>query len=118
MNMKQRRFFVIEGTDGSGKSEQFKRLIARLELNGFKTSTVDFPRYKQPSAHFVESYLNGHYGTAMEVGPYKASLFYAVDRFAATLAMNNALSRGEVLVANRYVASNMGHQGGKITDPE
>jgi hypothetical protein len=32
----------------------------------------------------VEDYLNGNFGTAQEVGPYRASVLYAVDRYAAS----------------------------------
>ena len=75
----QGKFIVIEGTDGSGKTEQFKRLVPRLAEQR-EVVTIDFPQYDSPSAYFVTEYLNGRYGTAEEVGSHKASLFYALDR--------------------------------------
>jgi len=108
-------FIVIEGTDGSGKTEQFKRLVQKLKEKGHQVETVDFPQYGQPSAYFVEQYLNGSYGGWKEVGPYKGSLFYALDRFAAARQkIEKWLDEGRIVLANRYVASNMGHQGAKI----
>ena len=107
-------FFVIEGTDGSGKTEQFKRLIARLKKERVPVATFDFPRYKEPSSYFVRRYLNGAYGGWREVGPYQASLFYALDRFETKTDIQKALWQGKVVIANRYVPSSMGHQGAKI----
>lgn len=111
------RFFVIEGTDGSGKTEQAKRLEARLERAGFPVEAVSFPQYGKPSAYFVERYLRGEYGNmAAATDPRAASLFFALDRFDAAVAMREAMRAGKMLIANRYVASNMGHQGGKVPD--
>ncbi len=107
-------FIVIGGTDGSGKTEQFKKLLARLEKDGYRVATFDFPQYGKPSAFFVEQYLNGKCGGWEEVGPYRASVFYAVDRFDVGLKIDQAKKRGEIVISNRYVESNMGHQGAKI----
>lgn len=111
-------FFVIEGTDGSGKGTQFKLLAARLTEEGYDVATFDFPRYDQPSSHFVREYLNGKYGTAEEVGPYTGSLFFSMDRYEAAPAIREALAQGKVVIANRYTGSNMGHQGTKFANPE
>lgn len=108
------KFVVIEGTDGSGKTEQFKKLIEKLKFCNFKVATFDFPQYGKPCAYFVEQYLNGKYGSWEEVGPYKASMFYALDRFEASKEIKKELQTGKIVISNRYVASNMGHQGSKI----
>jgi dTMP kinase len=107
-------FIVLEGTDGSGKTAQFKLLVSRLRREGFGVATFDFPQYNKPSSYFVKEYLNGRYGGWNEVGPYKASLFYAMDRFDVGMRIQKRLKEGRVVVANRYVPSNMGHQGAKI----
>ena len=64
----------------------------------------------------VEQYLHGEFGTAEAVGPYRASILYAVDRYAAAQKIHGWLTAGSVVISNRYVASNMAHQGGKIKD--
>jgi len=106
------KFIVIEGTDGSGKTAQFERLILALP-EGTKLGTLDFPRYGEPSSFFVQKYLSGRYGG--DVGSYTASVFYAVDRFDARLKTLQWIEEERrIVIANRYVASNMAHQGAKL----
>jgi len=77
---------------------------------------ADFPRHGQRSATLVDDYLTGMFGTAEEVGAYRASVFYACDRYAASMEMKQWLEEGKIVVSNRYVSANMGHQAGKIKD--
>ena len=114
---KKGKFIVIDGTDGSGKATQTEKLVDRLRAEEYSVFMLDFPQYGERSAALVEDYLNGKFGTAEEVGPYRASIFYACDRFAASKKIKERLERGEVVVSNRYVSANMGHQAGKIADP-
>jgi dTMP kinase len=109
-------FLVIEGGDGSGKTTQLAELAVRLRKQGIEPQIVDFPQYAKPSSYFVKEYLNGRYGTASEVGPYRSSIFYAVDRFDIAPQIREWLENGEVVLSNRYVSSNMAHQGGKIAN--
>lgn len=108
---------MIEGADGSGKSLQTKLLVKRLREER-SVEQISFPQYGERSAVLVEDYLNGKFGSAHEVGPYRASILYAVDRYAASKKISSWLQDGIIVVANRYVTSNMGHQGGKIKDSE
>jgi dTMP kinase len=107
-------FIVIDGTDGSGKATQTELLVKKIRQSKRKVAYIDFPQYGERSAAMVEDYLNGKYGSADEVGPYRASLFFASDRFAASFKISKWLSEGQVVIANRYTSSNMGHQTGKI----
>jgi len=109
---------MIDGIDGSGKSLQAELLINRLKKENYPVEIISFPQYGQKSAAAIEEYLNGLYGTAEEVGPHRASVLYAVDRFAAAPKIRNWLQENKIVIANRYVSSNMGHQGGKIKDNE
>ncbi|MEK7574948.1 MAG: thymidylate kinase [Patescibacteria group bacterium] len=112
--VKQGKFIVIEGTDGSGKATQTKFLAEKLTTLGIPFELADFPQYGRPSAYFAEKYLRGEYGTAEEVGPYQGSMFYALDRFDKSFEIRKWLSEGKIVVSNRYVSANMGHQAGKI----
>lgn len=107
------KLIVIEGIDGSGKGTQAKLLASRLTRGGFKTAAISFPQYGKKSAGLIEEYLNGIYG---DVNPYAASLFYAVDRFDASIKIKKLLAEGQIVVLDRYVDSNAGHQGAKISD--
>lgn len=107
------KFIVIDGTDGSGKKTQTDLLVEELKINGYEVEVTDFPQYGQKSAGMVEEYLNGKYG---QVNPYAASLFYAVDRFDASFKIREWLDAGKIVISNRYVTANAGHQGGKIAD--
>lgn len=113
--MAEGKLIVIEGTDGSGKATQSKKLLEHLEQAGIETSYFDFPRYGEKSAGMVENYLNGKYGSANEIDPRVASMFYAVDRYDASFDIRKGLKEGRIIVCNRYVSANMGHQGGKIS---
>nr|AIA18670.1 Thymidylate kinase [uncultured bacterium] len=111
-------FIVIEGSDGSGKSTQFERLRQRLTDEGHDVAVFKFPQYDQPSSHFVRAYLDGRYGQTDEVGPYTCSLFYALDRYEAAAQIRQALNEGKVVLSDRYVGSNMAHQGTKFLHAE
>lgn len=111
-------FLVIEGTDGSGKGTQFKILVENLRKRGYDVEIFDFPQYDQDSSYFVREYLNGNYGTAEEVGPYTASIFFALDRYQAAPKILEALNKGKIVIANRFTGSNMAHQGTKFDQIE
>lgn len=111
-------FIVIDGSDGSGKSTQYAHFCNRLKAEGIPFETLKFPQYNQPSAHFVEQYLQGKYGQADDVPAKRASVFYALDRYAASWHIREKLKQGVTMVVDRYVASNMGHQGAKMPDTE
>ena len=115
-NIDMSKFIVIDGTDGSGKATQTAKLEERLRADGYDVLVMDFPQYGQKSAALVEEYLNGAFGSADEVDAYQASVFYAVDRFAAKKEMYAHLEQGGVVLSNRYVSSNQIHQSGKIQD--
>ncbi len=107
------RFIVIDGTDGSGKATQTDLLVKELKLHEYEVEMTDFPQYGTKSAGMIEEYLNGKYG---KVGPHAASIFYAIDRFDASVKIREWLDAGKIVISNRYVTANAGHQGGKIED--
>ena len=110
-------FIAIEGGDGSGKATQTKLLTSYLETLGKKVHPVAFPRHGEFSAYYADQYLNGVYGGINDVHADLASLPYAFDRFAASGEIRQALAADDgVVIADRYVASNLAHQGAKFTD--
>ena len=78
------KLIVIEGTDGSGKSTQFKLMSQHLEQDGVSFKHIVFPRYQEESSALIRMYLGGQFGTKpTDVNAYAASSFYAVDRYAS-----------------------------------
>ncbi|MDB5167644.1 MAG: Thymidylate kinase [Candidatus Saccharibacteria bacterium] len=111
-------FIAIEGGDGSGKATQ-STLLSEFVQNELHKDVlkVSFPQYGQPSAYYAGKYLDGAYGTVDEVPADLASLTYALDRFAAKDTITNQLAKdNSVVIADRYVASNLAHQGTKFND--
>jgi dTMP kinase len=111
-------FIVIEGTDGFGKSTQYEALQKRLKDAGYDVMTIHFPRYKEESSYFIREYLAGNYGSVDQVGPYTGSLFFALDRYQAAQEIRAALDQGKIVLCDRYIGSNMAHQGTKFVHPE
>ena len=109
-------FIVIDGLDGSGKGTQTKLVVEQLEKQGKKVLLLDYPRYWEKSAYFVEQYLNGKYGT--QASAKKASLFYALDRLDDLHNAQDIFSDYDYIISNRYVSASMIHQTGKIQDTE
>ncbi len=118
MNANRGKLIVLEGTDGSGKGTQLRLLTERLGKEGIRAVSLAFPQYGKKSCGPIEEYLNGKYGRPDEVNPYAASLFYAIDRFDVSKEIRVKLEEGYFVVLDRYVDSNSGHQGGKITNPK
>jgi len=111
-------FVVVCGTDGSGKGTQVKLLTERLQREGREVEVADFPQYGQPSAALVEHYLNSGFGSIEDVSPYQASVFYACDRFGAASQIRKWLNEDKIVISNRYVSANKGHQMAQIKGDE
>lgn len=111
------KFIAIEGGDGSGKGTQSRLLVNYLREQGYDVYEADFPRYGQPSAYYVERYLNGDYGGTNDVPADLGVLPFALDRFAAKDDIIAHLAKpNSIVISNRYMASNLAHQGAKIAN--
>jgi dTMP kinase len=107
---------AIEGIDGAGKGTQAARLAETAAEQGRRVASFSFPLYDgNPFSRAVADYLNGEFGTADEVHPELAALLYAGDRLHARPRIVSALRENDLVVCDRYVASNQAHQGGKLT---
>jgi dTMP kinase len=109
---------VIEGIDSSGKETQVKMVFEQLLKKNLKVMKLEFPDYKSDSSALIKMYLNGKFGEdPLSVNPYAASLFFASDRFASyKTSWESFYNSGGIIIADRYVSSNMIYQAAKIKD--
>ena len=112
------KLYVIEGVDGSGKATQTELLYQALLAEGKPVRKVSFPDYDSPSSSLIKMYLNGEFGTdPQSVNAFATSVFFAVDRFASFRKdWQEFYENGGIIIADRYVTSNLVHQSGKISD--
>ena len=109
------KLIVIEGTDGSGKSTQFRLLTEHLDKDQIAFKRLVFPRYDQESSALIRMYLGGQFGSnPSDVNAYAASAFYAVDRYASyKMDWGQWYEDGGLVVSDRYTTSNAVHQASK-----
>jgi len=106
---------VIEGVDGAGKRTQTELLSRALTARGIACLTVSFPHYDSFFGRMIGRFLNGEFGQLDAVDPHFAALLYAGDRLEARPQLDAALAAGKTVLADRYVASNLAHQGARVT---
>ncbi len=119
------KLITIEGTDCSGKETQTKLLVDRLISDGYKVKYYSFPIYNSPTGKIVGgSYLGkDEIGKclfkegAVNIDPLVASLYYCADRRYNFLnEINKEIENNDYIILDRYVSSNLAHQGSKIKD--
>lgn len=119
------KIIVIEGTDCSGKETQTKLLKEYLISKGYKVGTISYPRYETPTGRIIGGPLLGKpsimaswFDKPMELDAKAATLYYAADRRASLPVIKELLEENDFLIMDRYVYSNMAHQGSKIDSKE
>ena len=124
---KRAKIVVIEGTDGSGKETQSKLLYEHLTRNGLKVKNYSFPMYGTPTGKIVggpylgkpEICTSFFEEKSAAVDPLVSCLYYAADRrYNFLREIEGELTKNDVVLLDRYVTSNMGHQSGKAHTPE
>jgi len=110
---------AIEGIDGAGKGTQAQRLQTQLQHHGVSTGLIRFPRYGETLlGHAIGEYLNGRFGRLDDVHPLLASLLFAGDRFESQGLLGAACAENDVVILDRYVGSNIAHQGARVPPEE
>src|SRR5580704_16828622 len=112
------RLIAIEGIDGSGKGTQLELLQKVLRARGVAVHATGFPHYQSWFGTMVGQFLNGKFGALESVDPHFAALLYAGDRFEAKHELTDALAEGKLVLADRYIASNLAHQTGRVHAPQ
>ncbi|MBZ5660556.1 MAG: thymidylate kinase [Acidobacteriia bacterium] len=104
----------MEGIDGSGKRTQLDLLARALEQRGYRVLQVSFPRYESFFGKLVARFLNGEFGSVGQVDPHLSALLYAGDRLEAKPELESALAAGKIVLADRYIGSNLAHQSERV----
>ena len=109
------KLIVIEGTDGSGKSTQFRLRTEAVAKAGHEFRKLVFPQYSEESSALIRMYLGGEFGSSpSDVNAYAASAFYAVDRYASWKKVwGEWYQNGGLVLSDRYTTSNAVHQASK-----
>jgi dTMP kinase len=107
------KFIVLEGIDGSGKRTQLEMMTRAFAACRIASTQISFPRYDGFFGKLVAKFLNGEFGPLDTVDPHFSALLYAGDRWEARPAMQADLAAGRTLLADRYIASNLAHQGAR-----
>jgi len=111
------KFAVIEGIDGSGKSTQITLLQEHLTQKKIPFKYLHFPRTDSPVyGDLIARFLRGEFGNNEQVNPYLVALIYAGDRKDATNIIYQWLNEKYLVIADRYVFSNIAYQCAKLKD--
>ena len=120
------KFIVIEGTDCSGKETQSRLIVDKLNEMGKKAVRITFPNYDSPTGKIIGGPYLGKEEIcecwfpegAVNVDPKVACLYYAADRKYNEKEILKYLEDDYYVICDRYLSSNMAHQGSKIHDSE
>lgn len=105
---------VIEGLDGAGKRTLTDALAAGLTERGATSERFAFPRYDiDVHAELVADALHGRLGDLGD-SVHGMAVLFALDRRAAGDELRAALDRVDVLLVDRYVASNAAYGAARL----
>lgn len=106
--------FVFEGIDGAGKSTQVRMLLRKLRARGFDALALREPtRGRWGREIRRQAKLAGSLTPLQEL-----DLFLRDRRDNVARNLRPGLSRGRVLILDRYYFSTMAYQGAKGLDPD
>lgn len=108
---------AIEGGDGAGKATAAATLTALLRAEGLSAEVVSFPRYPETvGGHALGEFLSGR--MPRKVSPKAAAVLYALDRLESAAHLEETAASNDVVVLDRYIASNIAYQAAKVPEKE
>ncbi|WP_312868884.1 dTMP kinase [Amycolatopsis pithecellobii] len=108
------RLVVIEGLDGSGKRTLTEALTKALHNLGKSVATRAFPRYGESvHADLVREALHGGHGD-LAASVHGMAVLYALDRRGAADAIVDDLKLHDIVLLDRYVASNAAYGAARL----
>jgi len=118
MSTRSGKLIAVEGIDGSGKRTQVEILTLTLKARGHSVYSTGFPQYDSWFGKLVGKFLNGDLGPLESVDPHFSAMLYAGDRFEAKYKLEAALDSGQIVLVDRYIASNLAHQTARVPPPQ
>lgn len=108
------RLIVIEGLDGAGKRTLADKLAAALAERGARVGRLAFPRYGvDVHADLVSDALHGRLGDLAE-SVHGMAMLFALDRQGAAAGIRADLDTHDVVLLDRYVASNAAYGAARL----
>ncbi len=108
------RLIVIEGLDGAGKRTLSDALCSALAARGARTARLAFPRYAADvHAELARDALYGRLGDVAD-SVHAMALLFALDRRDAAPGLRAALAGHDVVLVDRYVASNAAYGAARL----
>ena len=105
---------VIEGLDGAGKRTLTGGLRREFEAHGRSVGTCAFPRYGQSiTADLASEALHGRHGD-LAGSVYAMAVLFALDRGAAAEHLAGLRADHDVVILDRYVASNAAYSAARL----
>ncbi len=104
------KFITFEGSEGSGKSTQIERLVARLHENGLETFVTREPGGTELGEEIRNLLLHHRAGGAMAAET-ELLLFAAARAQLVRERIAPALAAGKVVISDRFLDSTTVYQG-------
>jgi dTMP kinase len=105
---------AIEGVDGAGKRTLTQGLCTALQAAGRSVATLAFPRYGQSvAADVAAEALHGQHGD-LASSVYAMAMLFALDRAGAAAQIRELCSGHDVVILDRYVASNAAYSAARL----
>jgi dTMP kinase len=105
---------AIEGVDGAGKRTLCDGLRAAFEANHKSVAGLSFPRYDHSvAADLAAEALHGQHGD-LNTSVYAMAVLFALDRAAAHDEIGHLRAAYDVLILDRYVASNAAYSAARL----
>lgn len=110
------RLIAVEGLDGAGKNTLVTSLVAGWRARGFSVSTFAFPRYGAAvTADIAAEALHGEHGD-LASSAYAMAMLFALDRFDAATAIRADVAANDIVILDRYVASNAAYSAARLRE--
>jgi dTMP kinase len=104
---------AVEGADGAGKATAAENICQIFSDRGVKATIISFPRYRETVGGFaLGEFLSGR--MPVPTTPYCAAVLYALDRFESREMIEEAYRSSEIIIFDRYIASNIAYQAAKV----